>query len=497
MTRKLFLITALTPFILSGCNTLAQFKPNGLSNPLERFSPDATQVASQQDIPIQPEWTPVFSVIGADRTPTYDWVSGFGDPTLAALVDEAMATNTDIAASRAQWDAARANSIAANAARKPTVTGTGRISRTERGNSFFEDNGNFNFGLGASWEADLWGRLSDQAKAGLLAEDAARIDLAAARLSIAGAVTQAWLDLIEAKLLTDLAIENLQTLERSLTLTQRRFDGGVTSSSDVRLARSTVANAEATLASRRQFQTSAARSLEILLRRYPSAALSAAADLPDLPALGGIGRPGDIFARRPDLLAAERRLEQQGLRVDIARKALLPRLTLSADGNLSAGSLIDLFDVDALIGSIAAGLTAPIFQGGALKAEIASNEALLRAQLQQYAATALRSYLEVENALDAESRLEEREAALRIALDEAKKAEERLAIRYSEGLATILQLLDAQSRAINAQSALISARKERLANRVRLHLALGGGRFGELPEDLSGSEEGLVLAQLR
>jgi outer membrane protein TolC len=129
--------------------------------------------------------------------------------------------------------------------------------------------------------------------------------------------------------------------------------------------------------------------------------------------------------------------------------------------------------------------------------EIARNEALLRAQLEQYAASALRSYLEVENALDAESRLEEREAALRVALDEAKKAEERLSVRYSEGLATILQLLDAQSRAINAQSALISARKERLANRVRLYLALGGGRFGELPEDLSGSEEGLVLAQVR
>jgi len=91
----------------------------------------------------------------------------------------------------------------------------------------------------------------------------------------------------------------------------------------------------------------------------------------------------------------------------------------------------------------------------------------------------LDAYLEVENALDAEQRLAEREAALRESLDEAIKAEERLERRYAEGLASILQLLDAQSRRISAESQLISARTERLNNRVRLHVALGGGLYGE------------------
>ena len=88
---------------------------------------------------------------------------------------------------------------------------------------------------------------------------------------------------------------------------------------------------------------------------------------------------------------------------------------------------------------------------------------------------ALNAYLEVENALEAEQRLLEREAALRTSLDESRKAEDRLETRYTEGLATILQLLDAQSRRISAEGQLISARKERLANRVRMHVALGGG----------------------
>ena len=91
------------------------------------------------------------------------------------------------------------------------------------------------------------------------------------------------------------------------------------------------------------------------------------------------------------------------------------------------------------------------------------------------AGEALNAYLEVENALSAEQRLLERENALRTSLEEAQKAESRLELRYTEGLATILQLLDAQSRRISAEGQLISARKERLANRVRMHIALGGG----------------------
>ena len=118
---------------------------------------------------------------------------------------------------------------------------------------------------------------------------------------------------------------------------------------------------------------------------------------------------------------------------------------------------------------------APIFQGGRIKANIAQQEAILRQQLENYAGAALEAYLEVENALDAEQRLYEREVALRTSLDEARLAEERLELRYTEGLATILQLLDAQSRRLSAEGQLIGARKERLANRVRMHIALGGG----------------------
>ena len=267
----------------------------------------------------------------------------------------------------------------------------------------------------------------------------------------------------------------MDTLERALRLTQRRFEGGVTESSDVRLARSSVANAKALQATRQQSLAALTRNLEVLLHRYPTDELQAAEDLPSLPPLSGVGTPGYVLRKRPDLLAAEQRLYAQGLQIDVARKNLLPRLTLTGNGNLSSTMFAEFLDIDALAIQLAANFTSPLFQGGRLKGNVQQQEAILREQLESYAGVALNAYLEVENALEAEQRLLEREAALRTSLDESRKAEDRLETRYTEGLATILQLLDAQSRRISAEGQLISARKERLANRVRMHVALGGG----------------------
>ena len=446
----------------------------------DRFTAPPTPVQAQMTESVKAP-DAAWVEVAPGRLPTTDWVSHIGSAPLGALVDEALSANTNINAARARMDAARASAVAAGSDLRPNISLGGRASHSEFGNSRIGDSNSLGIGPSVSWEPDLWGRIRDGADAGQIELDASRADYAAARLSVAGQTAQSWFDLIEAKLLLDLAEKNTLTQERALRLTQRRFESGLVGAADVRLARSSVASAKAGAASREQARAAAARRLEIILRRYPASAISAATDLPPLPALEGAGAPGDIFARRPDLLAAEQRLAGQGLRIDIARKNLLPRITLTGDGDLSASDISELFDINALVASIAASLAAPIYQGGALRAEVERNEALLRAQIENYAGDVLQAYLEIENALDAEQQLQLREAALRVSLDEAQQAEARLADRYAEGLASILQLLDAQSRAINAESSLISARKERLANRVRLHLALGGGQFGYLP----------------
>ena len=174
-------------------------------------------------------------------------------------------------------------------------------------------------------------------------------------------------------------------------------------------------------------------------------------------------------------MAAEYRLKSQGFQIEIAKKNLLPRITLDGSGSLASRNLNDFFELDALAASLVGGISAPLFQGGRLKANISQQKSVMKSQLESYAGLVLNAYLEVENAIESEQRLLEQENALRVSLNEAKKAESRLELRYTEGLATILQLLDSQSRSFSAEGQLISSRKERLSNRVRMHVALGGG----------------------
>lgn len=465
----LALITA-SCFVLSSCATFNSLKPEA--------------AVAAADVPLSPasaageapgqNWV---EAAPADL-PRTDWVAEFSDSVLIELVEQALAANTDIKVSEARYRAALARLDITQADLLPSVSASTNVSRTENiGNSF--DSTRLGGGVNASWEYDLWGRIRDGVDASELEVAASQADYAGVRLAIAAQVTQTWFNLIEARLLTELSQRDVDTLARALRLTTRRFEGGVTGSSDVRLARSTLANAQALQASRQQSQSALARSLEILLREYPDQSLTAAADLPVLVPLSGAGGPAYVLRHRPDLLAAERRMRAAGLDVDSARKALLPSLSFNGGLNLAGTALNNIFDIDALIADIAGGLTAPIFQGGRLKANVAQQEAILRQQLEGYAGTALTAYLEVENALDADRRLAQREDALRISLQEAAKAEERLELRYTEGLTTILQLLDSQSRKISAESQLISARKERLANRVRLYVALGGGDISQ------------------
>ncbi len=420
-----------------------------------------------------------WAVLSQNRLPSTSWIADFNDSMLSALVQEAMNANTDVRGAAARLAAAEANAKSSRSALYPSVGLSGNATRNESISGRIPGSSSFSLGSNVSWEVDMWGRLRNQADAGDIDAQASSADYAGTRLAIAGATTQTWFNLIEARLQTDLAIRNVATQERALRLTKRRFDGGISGSSDYRLARSALANANANLAARKQIQNSTTRRLEVLLRRYPEDALVTRETLPALPPLSGAGAPADIFLRRPDLLAAERRMKAAGVRVDISKKNLLPRLTLTGNAGSNGGSLTRLFSLNALAASLTSGLTAPVFQGGALKADVARNEAILQQQIESYAGIALTAYSEVEDALDSEGLLAEREAALAISLDEAQKAEERLEQRFSEGLASILQLLDAQSRRINTEGQLISARKERLANRVRLHLALGGGVYGQ------------------
>lgn len=463
---------------------------------------------------------------GLAAPPAGDWVAAFGDPQLYTLIAEALTHNNDILAAAANLNAARASAKITRANLLPTLNASGNASRNaivtdpslqaQTGGSTstgglraqeledrfgvdtngdgepdgldLDGNGAIdapipnrriyinNFALGAqlNWEIDLWGRLTDETRAAYRDARASLADYDSARLSLAGRVAQAWFGLIEARQQRELGERDTNARESNLNVTERRYERGVASSLDVRLARSAYGSSKANLAFRQQAEKEAARRLEVLLGRYPAAELAAASNLPALQPLSGAGAPGEILARRPDLRAAEARMESAGLRARAARKQILPRLTISSQLGTSGPDLADVLDPERLAGNIASGIFMPLFQGGRIRANSRRAMALAEASLLTYAQTALDAFEEAENAIGAETYLALREDALKLAYEEAAAAEELTERRYSSGAATIFDLLNAQTRRISAESSYILAQQQRVSNRVLLYLAIGG-----------------------
>lgn len=463
-------VIGVTSLLLGACASMI--------NPVE-----PTQVNPVEAVPASDEWVAdEWANYTPDALPRTDWVESFGDQGLSDLAAKARVDNPSVRRSLSQLDIALARKRISRADLYPTLGFSSSARRSEGGVGFNAGSTTYSAGLSAAWEVDLINRIRDQIEADSLGIEASAADLAALQLSVTSNLASTWFDAIEASLLVDLSSRDIDRQERVLRLTQRRFENGLTGASDVLLARSTLANSQAVEQSRLQNRDATKRTLQTLARLYPDAQIDLPDSLPVLPTFKGAGSPVDMLSRRPDVIAAEFRIKQAGLNVDVARKALYPSLNLDGSASDQAlDSLGDIFDLKSIAFQLGGSLTAPIFQGGRIKANIESQRAQLTAQIETYAETVLIAYREVENALDGERRLAAREEALRVSLNEAIKAEERLEKRYTEGLATILQLLDAQSRRLNADGQLISARSERLANRVRLHVALGGAGYASQP----------------
>lgn len=401
------------------------------------------------------------------REPVDDWLVAFNDPQVIGLVEEAMNANPSVAAARASLEASLASARSAGASRWPSADASVSASESDPGSS------SYSLGLSASWQADIWGRLSDNAAASAYSAEAARADWYGTRLSIAAATAQAWYNLAEAALQSELSRQDVATRQGQLDIVERRFARGVVSSADVRSARSALASSQSSLAGALRSQAAAARALEVLIGQYPSGSTIAASDLPSLGAVPNPGSPEALLERRPDIVSARANLIAAGYSAQAAQKALYPALSLSGSISDSAAELGDL-DLDDLVSSITASITAPIFRAGSLRADRDRAQADARRQAANYASTVLNGLQETENALDADQRLAEQVAALTIAANEAQAALELVERQYSSGIATIFNLIDAQSQVINARSSLINARANRVENRITLHLAIAG-----------------------
>ena len=423
-----------------------------------------------------------------------DWLEDFNTPVLFSLVQEALEYNYDLRATAARLEAARYDVVIAGADRLPQVSGNFGAQRQQRNFIGFPSglsNGasseetvtstisdNFDLSLDLSWEFDLWGRLRDRKSAAIADFQAVTADFEGARLSLAAQVVQSWLSVLEAQLRLYLIEKTAHSFQDNADLIQKRFDRGLSPALDLRLTRANAMTAHSAVYRQERILDERLRDLAVLLGRYPDLnefdfALSE--DLPTLQTEAPVGAPVELLTRRPDLIAAERRLAAAGVRVQEARKALLPNIALSASGGTTAEDIEDLVDSDFSVWTLAGQLIQPLFQGGRLTANVKRSEAVQKEVLADYAGTALNAFQEVEAALAAENLLAEEERRLLETADESIAAEILAQDRYEKGLTDITTVLESQRRAFNSQSEHLGVRLQRLINRVTLYLALGGG----------------------
>lgn len=415
---------------------------------------------------------------GQHRKISTGWLSEFKDKRMAELVHEAIKKNNDLKAAAYRLRSTREGTITGRASRLPSFSAGGSTSRSYAGLGPAPGVSRDSYGLSfsASWEMDVWGRLRDQDFATRADYDAALADYRAAQLSLAINTAKAWINLTESQQQLDLAGQTLKDFQKSLGLISRRHRENLLRAVDVQFGRNNVASAERNLLNRTLQRDEAARSIQLLIGRYPSGELQATSTLPNLKTSIPAGLPAELLERRPDLAAGRHRIFASARRADAARKNLLPNLRLTGSSGTGSDQLRLALDPAYLTWSIAASLAQTVYQGGAPSAQARAALERNKAAIHDYVQDALQAFREVESALQFDQSLREQEALLLVEVDQASKAQAAAERDLGLGIegSSVLEILESQRRAVNARGSLIRLRNQRLQNRLDLHLALGG-----------------------
>jgi NodT family efflux transporter outer membrane factor (OMF) lipoprotein len=329
-------------------------------------------------------------------------------------------------------------------------------------------------GLFVNWELDLWGRIRAGQQASQDQYVSAQLDAEYARQSIAALVARSWFLATEARLQKAIAEDMVAAAGRLLALAQDRLRVGVGNEYDVTAARASLATYRDSVQSLDLAHQQAQRALELLAGRYPAAMLAVPAQLAPMPGPVPVGMPAELLERRPDVVAAERRVAAAFYRVEEAKAAKLPRISLTANVNSISSEVFVLKDRDNPVWSLGAGLVQPLFLGGQLQAQQDVRTSEQKQAVAEYGRVGARAFGEVENALSAEFNLDAREAILKQAVADNARALELANIRYKVGSGDLRAVQQQQLALAGARTALLRVEGERRVQRVNLHLALGG-----------------------
>ncbi len=403
------------------------------------------------------------------------WWTVFGDAQLNELAQRVAISNQNVAASVAAWHEAQALVGQQRASLFPTVNVTGSANRTNITNVVTPSQ-RVRVDLGASWEADLWGRLG-RAVAGAEANaQASAGDLATATLSAQGELVSNYLQLRSADAQRRLLEAAIADYERVVTITENRYKVGVAPKTDLLQAQTQLSNARSDHAGLLTQRAQLEHAIAVLLGEPPSNfAIAPLADWriasPEVPAL----LPSELLQRRPDIAAAERRVAAANEQIGIARAAYFPSITLSGSTGGFARTAGGLLSSPTSVWSLGVALTQPIFNAGLTKYKVAGAEAAYEQEVALYRQTVLAAFQSVEDQLVAARVLAEQETLLSASASSATQAAEQVLNRYRAGQVSFLDVVVAQTTALNARRALLQSQANRQVASVSLIRALGGG----------------------
>ena len=469
--------TLLAALVLAGCATAPDVPKPELNVPQAFKEAADLQTAAERG-----HWKTAQPAEGQDRGA---WWQTFGDAKLNELQQQAAQASPTLAAAAARVQAARAAVRGSEADRLPQLNGSAGVGRTK---AAVVDAGvpfgtnvppvtAWRAGLQASYEVDLFGRVSNNIDAARADAQAAEATYRSVLLALQADVAQTYFQLRALDAQVELLQRTVALREDTLKLTEKRFSAGDVSELDTARARTELASTQAEMAALRGQRANAEHVLALLLGQTPASFSFAPSPLPTDAAVPYVpaGLPSALLERRPDVTAAQAQMMAATARVGLARSARFPALALTANGGYASYELSDLFKWDARTWLASALLSMPIIDGGRNRANISRAEAALDESVANYRQAVLGAFGDVEDKLSNLSSVRDQTEALDRAVVSARRAADLADKRYRAGEDSYLTLIDTQRNLLSVERQAVQLRGAWATSTIGLIRSLGGG----------------------
>ena len=465
MKKREFLLSLSIALALGGCSLAPVYKP-----------PVTPAAAPYQDV------GPWIAAQPSDQLARDQWWQLYGDTQLDQLQTRLLANNTDLAIALAHYTQAQAFSAEARSGLFPQI-GLGANAQRDRQSATAPlrsptapaDYHSYTVGVEASYEVDLWGRVRNTVEAGRDDALAAAADLASAQLSLQAQLADDYVQLRGLDEQIALLQQTIQAYEKALQLTHNLHAGGIVSGLDVSRAQTQLSDARSQWSQTTAQRTLMQDAIAVLVGENASSfslpVQTASIPVPVVP----VGVPSTLLQRRPDIAAAERRVAAANARIGVARAAWFPSLTLNAQGGYQSTGWANLLTAPSRIWAIGPSLLVDVFDGGFRKATIAAAKAQTDAAGATYRGVVLGAFQQVQDNLNLLDHLGTAGGDQKDASDAAQHALDLAMDQYKHGAVSYLDVVQAQTVALQEQRGLLSLDTQRLRASVQLIRALGGG----------------------